>query len=274
MRSPLTGAKGGVAILLALALMAFGVPVITAALSLASTLAIDSQVKTRILDRHYCGVGEDEFVRYLALDGARFQAWLAANPDPNDPGTIAFCDALIPLTITQGPSPGSSPNYSFQEIQSAFKEVTPNQALANILTTFTYTITLKNQGTGTISLEKIIDCLPPLFQYSNNTTTGSITSSNPTIAVGAGDTHCGDEPDQLTWVLSPGINIAAQEVKTLTFKAHGDTARRNLLQQVDHDLPAGVGHQHHGRHPYALHRRGHRWERRHKVRLQPGAIGA
>ena len=74
MRFLLTNEKGGVAILMVLGFMAFGVPIITAALGLASTLSIDSRVKSQILDRHYCGVGEDEFVRYLALDGSRFLA--------------------------------------------------------------------------------------------------------------------------------------------------------------------------------------------------------
>ena len=217
MRSPLIGATGGVAILMALALMAFGVPVITAALRLASTLAIDSRVKSEILDRHYCAVGVDEYVRYIALDGARWLAWLALDEADQK---IAFCDSPVPLTVTQGASPGDSPDYSFQQIQSAFKEVTPNQATPNTLTTFTYTITVKNQGTGTIALEQVVDFLPPLFQYSNNTTLG-ITTNNPTISIDAGDQHCGNKPDQLTWVFSPGINIAAQEVQTLTFQATG-----------------------------------------------------
>ena len=102
----------------------------------------------------------------------------------------------------------NSPDYSFQEIQSAFKEVTPDQATPNTPTTFTYTMTIKNQGTGTITLERIIDFLPPLFQYSNGKTTGTITSDDPDISVDEGDLHCGDKPDQLTWVFSPGINIA------------------------------------------------------------------
>ena len=219
MRFLLTNEKGGVAILMVLGFMAFGVPIITAALGLASTLSIDSRVKSQILDRHYCGVGEDEFVRYLALDGSRFLAWVALSEEEQK---IDFCDAQVPITVSPAPNrPGESPNYSFQEIQSALKEVTPNQATPNILTTFTYTITLKNQGTGTIALERIVDYLPPLLQYSDNTTTGNLTSTNPDTSFDAGDEHCGDEPDQLTWVFSPGINIAPQEVKTLIFQATG-----------------------------------------------------
>ena len=219
MRSLPTDDEGAVAILLVLAFIAFGVPIITAALGLASTLSIDSRVKSQILDRHYCGVGEDEFVRYLALDGARFLAWLELSEEEQK---IAFCDAQVPLTVNQSLNrPGDSPNYSFQEIQSAFKEVTPDEATPNVLTTFTYTITLKNQGTGAIALERIVDYLPPLLQYSDNTTTGNLTSTNPDTSFDNGDQHCGDEPDQLTWLFSPGINIAPQEVKTLTFQATG-----------------------------------------------------
>ncbi|PKB78234.1 MAG: hypothetical protein BZY88_19595 [SAR202 cluster bacterium Io17-Chloro-G9] len=219
MRSRLAGEKGGVAILLVLAFIAFGVPIITAALGLSSTLSIDSRVKSQILDRQYCGVGQDEFVRYLALDGGRFLAWLALSEEEQK---ITFCDGQVTFPVNESANgPGDSPDYSFQEIQSAFKEVTPNQATPDTLTTFTYTITFKNQGTGTIALERVVDFLPPLFQYSDNTTTGSITTSNPTVSSNAGDQHCGDEPDQLDWVFSPGINIAPQEVKTLTFQATG-----------------------------------------------------
>ena len=53
MRPQLTNRRGGVAILMVLSFMLFGVPIITAGLGLASTLSIDSRVKTQILDRHY-----------------------------------------------------------------------------------------------------------------------------------------------------------------------------------------------------------------------------
>ncbi len=212
--------RGSVAILMALGFMTLGVPVITAALGLASNVSIDSRVKTKILKRQYCALGVREYIAYLSLDPSRWLAWWAAHPSGEE--TLAFCDDPIQLTVDPlAEPPGDSPDYSFQEIQSAFKEVTPNQASPNTLTTFTYTMTLKNQGTGTITLERIIDYLPPLFQYSDNTTTGTITSNNPDISVDEGDQHCGDEPDQLTWVFSPGIIIAPQVVKTLTFQATG-----------------------------------------------------
>ena len=225
MRCPLISERGGVAILLVLAFMAFGVPIITAALKLSSTIAIDSRVKTNILKRQYCDLGVREYIRYLALDPERWLAWFEDNPGGEE--TLTFCDDQITLTATELPaSPGDSPGYSFQEIQSGFKEVTPNKATLNTLTTFTYTITLKNQGTSAISLEKLIDYLPPLFQYTDNTTEGFFNgvlnfSGNPDISLAAGDQRCGDEPDQLTWDFSPVIVIAPQDIQTLTFEATG-----------------------------------------------------
>ena len=68
MWSRLLQERGGVAILMALALMALGVPVITSALGYADTLTTDSRVKTDILRRHYCSLGFIEYVRYLAMD--------------------------------------------------------------------------------------------------------------------------------------------------------------------------------------------------------------
>ena len=226
MRSLLTNEKGAVAILMVLVFMALGVPVITAALKLSSTLSTDSRVKTDILERQYCALGVREYIRYLSLDPSRWLAWWVANPDGTE--NLTFCDSLVPLTVSPSLNPpGDSPDYSFQQIQSAFKEVDPNQAEVDEVRTFEYTITLKNQGTGTIFLEKIIDYLPPRFEYFDDSTTG-ITISDPDISVDAGDQHCGDEPDQLTWVLSPSVKILPQGIKTLKFKATSLAARRSL----------------------------------------------
>ena len=65
--------QGAVAILMALAFMALGVPVITSALSLASNISIDSRVKHSILERQYCSVSVREYIRYLSLDRERWE---------------------------------------------------------------------------------------------------------------------------------------------------------------------------------------------------------
>ena len=90
--------QGAVAILMALAFLALGVPVITAALGLASNVSIDSRVKTKILKRQYCALGVREYIRYLSLDPSRWLAWWEANPDGKE--TLTFCDDEIQLTAT------------------------------------------------------------------------------------------------------------------------------------------------------------------------------
>ena len=60
--------QGGVAILMVLAFMLLGTPLITSALGLADAVTSDSTVKTEILRRHYCALAINEYVRYLTLD--------------------------------------------------------------------------------------------------------------------------------------------------------------------------------------------------------------
>ena len=62
------GQSGGVAMLLVVGFMLFGVAVVTSNLRLSTVLSTDSQVKNDILNRQYCALGVIEYVRYLTLD--------------------------------------------------------------------------------------------------------------------------------------------------------------------------------------------------------------
>ena len=55
-------------------------------MGLAQSTAVDSQVKTDILHRSYCGLGVHEYIQYLVIDTVRWDPWLAANEDPSNPG--------------------------------------------------------------------------------------------------------------------------------------------------------------------------------------------
>ena len=66
------GQSGGVAMLLVVGFMLFGVAVVTSNLRLSTVLSTDSQVKNDILNRQYCALGVIEYVRYLTLDAQRW----------------------------------------------------------------------------------------------------------------------------------------------------------------------------------------------------------
>ena len=78
--------------IMVIAFMALSVPMITGALQLAQTFSIDSTVKTRILKRHYSGLGIRECVRYrcseteLTLNGETitFTTELSTGIEPDD----------------------------------------------------------------------------------------------------------------------------------------------------------------------------------------------
>ena len=197
MRSPLTGAKGGVAILLALALMAFGMPVITAALRLSSTLAIDSRVKTEILDRQYCALGVGEYIRYLTLDATRWQAWWDANLT-SAPGvlpkvgqeqlTIGGCSAINLSLISRIDLPANTPPVGSPVFQTTKQVITPATApggTANISPgdTVVYQITVQNTDPDPALLTTIYDWLPPGFGYVDNSTSG-LTSGGLVLSFG------------------------------------------------------------------------------------------
>ena len=182
-RGPGNGQRGGVAILTALAFLLFSVPVITGSLGLAQHTSIDSRVKTEIMNEHYCGLGVHQYIEYQVIDTVRWDAWLAANPDPGNPGTYTeatnVCGDTINIELTQqaalppdaytGPplveplvTIPQVPDYNQRKFQT-FKTVSDsNPAGGNPVT---YTITAINRDSNSAPLIKVIDNLPAGFAY-------------------------------------------------------------------------------------------------------------
>ena len=63
------------------------------------------------------------------------------------------------------------------------KAVIPTSTSAYTTTTFSYTITVKNEGTGAHELEELKDRLPAGFTYNSGTTTGDITTAEPELGL-------------------------------------------------------------------------------------------
>jgi hypothetical protein len=97
MKSILRGEAGGVAMMMVIAFMVYGVTLVTSALNLTGILSTDSRVKVDILNRHYCALGVMEYVRYLTLDSQRWAGWWAAHPDGVE--TIYPCGVGAPEGI-------------------------------------------------------------------------------------------------------------------------------------------------------------------------------
>ncbi len=98
------------------------------------------------------------------------------------------------------------------------KVVSPATASVNATTTFTYDITLQNEGTDTITVKKIYDYLPPGFTYASSTTSGP-TTDDPDVSLGP-EATCGSVPKKLTWnVPAQSETLAPSEEMTLTFQA-------------------------------------------------------
>ena len=106
----------------------------------------------------------------------------------------------------------------------------PSTAPANTLTTFTYDITIKNEGTNAVTLKNIRDYLPPQFSYVGPTT--GITTNDPTIASNEITSNCGNTAYTLDWSLPPNLEVQAGEELTLSFNATGTLPDGAYYNQV------------------------------------------
>ena len=174
--------SGGVAMLLVIGFMLFGVTVVTSNLRLSTVLSTDSRVKNDILNRQYCALGVIEYVRYLTLDAQRWADWWTAHPDGTDttqpcgdgaPGGIDIVltgdPTASPVTsdesLLEGASLWPAPAYSSRKIQPVKTVTATSEAVSADKTPFTYTITLTNRDDSSISLNKIHDNLPQGLEF-------------------------------------------------------------------------------------------------------------
>ena len=108
--------SGGVAMLLVIGFMLFGVAVVTSNLRLSTVLSTDSRVKNDILNRQYCALGVIEYVRYLTRDAQRWADWWTAHPDGTD--TTQPCGDGAPggIDIVLTGDPDASPVTSDEDL--------------------------------------------------------------------------------------------------------------------------------------------------------------
>ena len=199
-----------------LGLMALGVPLVSAALGLASTASIDSRSKQQILRRQYCALGAGEYLNYLLNNPDRWAQWWVENPSGQE--IMDFCGEQVTLLITlpAEPSvesltddpygPGLIPPFSAYADRRLQTTKTVSEPDPLDPSTRVYTITATNRSASEVNLTKIHDILPPGITYLGPTSGETI--SDPQIS-----------GRHLLWDVAPlGLPpLQTSEYRTLTF---------------------------------------------------------
>ena len=213
--------EDGVAMIFVLAVMAVSVPMITAALGLATTLSIDSRIKNQITHSQYCTLGGSEHALYRLLYDSDYIEGLVSGVE--DSYTINCNGESLDISLVKfsdPPDPSPSPADDSRRLQTS-KAVSPEIAMPNTLTTFTYTITVENRDDEPESLTTINDVLPDGFGYVGGSTTG-VTTDEPGIS-----------GQELTWDLSSmGLVLQPGDVVNLIFDAEASVAQDNYCNQA------------------------------------------
>ncbi len=231
--------QDGVALVAVLALMALTVPLVTAGLTLASTLNVDSRVKIDILKRQYAAIAGSQYALYqMVYAPGYFEGLQTGIPDTS---TITINGETVTVTVTLSSGDGyylpSGPTDNSRNLQAS-KVVSPSVATPNTQTTFAYTITVENMSTSSQQVTKITDDLPPGFDYVSGSTTG-ITTANPNIS-NKHNSQTGQDYKELSWNISSlQINLQPGQTMNLTFSAQASVNTGNYCNEVWAD-PGGT----------------------------------
>lgn len=119
-----------------------------------------------------------------------------------------------------------STTYCEGEIAIINKTVSPAVAPSHTTTTFSYSITIQNVSTSTIGAWWIIDILPPGFTYVSGSTSGNITTLNPTFIWTSGGRQ------YLNWIFLFKKNISPGQTKTLNLQARANPSQGFFQNEV------------------------------------------
>ena len=202
--------------------MAISVPLVTGALGLASTLNVDSRLKTDITKGQYSALGGDQDAIYRILYEDGFTDSVPVGSEITYTVTlngeeIEITVAKLSDPVTDPPPPNSD---NSRRIQTS-KSVAPESAPVDTLTTFTYTVIAENRDNEQENLRKIYDVLPSGFSYLLGSTTG-VTNDDPTVTL-VENPSGGADLQQLVWNLaSMGITLTPGDSRTLVFEAQAN----------------------------------------------------
>ena len=225
---------------LALAFMALSVPIITAALGLASTLSVDSTVKSQIAKDQFSQIGANE----LAIEKLEDEDYLDTLWDDDDGDGEPDGDEFVvtindeEFTVNVDPTGASPLPTDDADGLIVSKNVFPLTGPENSQTptTFTYDITVENVGEISEEVAKVFDGLPPDFDYVQGTSLVNFVPFNdPTVDVIQFEEENPDEGKTLlTWDLSAaGISLGQGESLTLSFDVEAvDLAEGNYCNEA------------------------------------------
>ncbi len=205
-----------------LAFMALAVPLIVAALGLASTLSIDSGIKTRLAKGQYSAMAGTQHALYrLEYEAGYADGLNVGVPTSYD---ITMNEKLVSITVEKFSSPPSTlppPTADNSRRLQVSKVVTPTTAAPYTPTTFTYTITIWNRDDQPEQLRHIYDELPPGFTYVPGSSSG-ITTDEPSVS-----------GQDLDWNLAPHkLQLRPWEYATLVFSAQANVATGNYCNEA------------------------------------------
>lgn len=107
------------------------------------------------------------------------------------------------------------------------KVVRPTIVAAESTNTFTCSVPLSNPGTQLLHVSQIIDLLSTGFTYVSGTTSGSISTANPSTSYPNNGSQ-----RQLVWNINPKLSLASGASSTLTFHATATLALGTYWNQA------------------------------------------
>ena len=174
----------GIAMIMVLAFMALAVPLITAYLGLASTLSIDSRLKTDRMKSQYATMGGVEHVAYRLVYENGYADGLPLGQAVNYIITLNEIDVTVTVTKTnEPPTPESIPPGITNRAFRITKWVFPTSVPPDTQTTYTYTVDLSNMTDTEKTINSIRDDFPEGLTYVPGSTSG-LTTSDPGMVAG------------------------------------------------------------------------------------------
>ena len=202
LRLRMIGRQEGQALVIVLAFMVLAIPMITGALSLATSVTIDSQVKTRILKSHYSGLGAHEQALHQLVAGGGATTT-----------SITLNGTTITTTVDKLASPPRDlPIYALQGTLETSKTASPT-AVSSTATT-TYTITVTNKKSAAVTVQSIYDELPTGFYYVTGT---SIMKDSGGTVISTADPS--KQINQLVWSVPASTTLEPDASMTMSFTA-------------------------------------------------------
>ena len=197
--------NGMMAISMLIVMLVLAVPVSYGSSKVAGQFSRGSQTYDAVMESEYSANAGIEYAMWKIMHVPSFDSALT-QVNPTADLSLTTNDKDVDITVTK--IFGAGGGLVGQGIVPS-KTVSPTTASVSTLTTFTYTIKVKNEGTETVILKDITDYLPPRFSYVSGSSSG-ITTSAPTVNANAGATMCGVKPSKLRWdVESLDIELTA-----------------------------------------------------------------